>query len=75
MPVFMGWMKVKAEAHARAYPDKLSLDTVDGVKTFSQFNSRITSPVFDFSSPEVRTTQVRSTTLVVLQLCCPLPLE
>lgn len=53
MPVFMSWMKTKAEAHAKAYPDKLSMETVDSVKTFSQFNSRITSPVFGFSSPEV----------------------
>eukprot|EP00903_Cladosiphon_okamuranus_P020831 g19131.t1 len=50
MPVFMSWMKIKAEAHARAYPDKLSMETVDSVKTFTQFNSRITSPLFDFSS-------------------------
>lgn len=54
MPVFMSWMKAKAEAHANAYPDKLSMETVESVKTFSQFNSRITSPVFDFSSDEVR---------------------
>lgn len=53
MPVFMDWMKAKAEAHAKAYPDKLSMETVDGVKTFGQFNSRITAPVFGFSSVEV----------------------
>lgn len=54
MPVFMGWMKLKAEAHAKAHPDKLSKETVDSVKTFSQFNSRITSPLFGFSSEDVR---------------------
>eukprot|EP00752_Nemacystus_decipiens_P003301 g3055.t1 len=52
MPVFMSWMKIKAEAHARAYPDKLSMETVDSVKTFTQFNSRITAAVFDFASDD-----------------------
>lgn len=54
MPVFLGWMNIKAQAHAKAFPDKLSLETVQSVKTFTEFNSRITAPLFDFSSPDVR---------------------
>lgn len=53
MPVFMSWMNKKATAHAKLYPDQLSLETVESVKTFTQFNSRITSPVFGFPSDEV----------------------
>lgn len=52
-PIFMGWMNMKAAAHAKAFPEKLSLETVQNVKTFTQFNSHILSPVFDFSSPDV----------------------
>ncbi|CAM9608442.1 unnamed protein product [Ectocarpus sp. 6 AP-2014] len=51
-PIFMGWMNMKAAAHAKAFPEKLSLETVQNVKTFTQFNSDILSPVFDFSSPD-----------------------
>ncbi|CAN0374571.1 unnamed protein product [Pylaiella littoralis] len=52
MPVFLGWMNSKATAHAKAFPEQLSLETVQTVKTFTQFNEHVTSPLFDFSTPE-----------------------
>lgn len=53
MPVFLAWLTFKATEHAKAYPDKLTLEDVQGVKTFAEFDSRVTLPVFGFSSPEV----------------------
>lgn len=54
MPVFLAWLNIKAAEHAKAYPDKLRLDDVNSIKTFTQFDSLVTLPVFGFSSPEVR---------------------
>lgn len=53
MPVFLAWLSIKATEHAKIYPDKLTLEDVHGVKTFTDFDTRVTSPVFGFSSPKV----------------------
>lgn len=55
MPTFLAWLNVKAMAHARAYPEVLSLEDVHGVKTFGDFDTYVTLPIFGFSSKEVRT--------------------
>lgn len=58
MPVFLAWLNIKAAEHAKAHPDQLSLDDtqVQGIKTFTQFDSLVTLPVFGFSTTEVRWT-------------------
>ncbi|CAN0349861.1 unnamed protein product, partial [Laminaria digitata] len=52
MPVFLACLTIKAAEHAKAFPDKVSLEDVQSVKTFLQFDSRITAPAFGFSSQE-----------------------
>lgn len=54
MPVFLAWLSVKATEHARIYPEVLNLEDVQGVKTFSEFDTHVTLPVFGFPSKEVR---------------------
>ncbi|CAN0101047.1 unnamed protein product, partial [Sphacelaria rigidula] len=52
MPVFLSWLNMKAAEHARAYPEVLKLEDVENIKTFSQFDERVTLPVFGFQSKE-----------------------
>lgn len=53
MPVFLTWLTIKASEHAKAFPGKISLEDVQSVKTFLQFDRDITVPAFGFSSREV----------------------
>lgn len=53
MPVFLSWLNLKAAEHARAYPEVLKLEDVENIKTFSQFDERVTLPVFGFQTKEV----------------------
>lgn len=54
MPVFLDWLNIKATEHARAYPDVLKLEEVQNIKSFSQFDSKVTLPIFGFESTEVQ---------------------
>lgn len=53
MPVFLAWLNIKATEHARAYPEVLNLEDVQNLKTFLQFDSKVTLPVFGFETAEV----------------------
>ncbi|CAM9867794.1 unnamed protein product, partial [Discosporangium mesarthrocarpum] len=50
MPIFLSLLVGKAEAHAKLHPDKLDLDALSGIKTFTRFNEEVTLPLFSFQS-------------------------